>query len=98
MVNSFSRPLRISMGISAAKTMPEDVAKNLLQDEVHATLLTMGVPLKKIKVCDEVISVEFLKVKMMPEKEAFDYMVEKAKACFLKAGLEKSVINSLKFE
>jgi hypothetical protein len=86
------------MGISAVKKLPEDVAKNLLHDEVHTTLLAMGVPLKKIEVCDEVISDEFSKVKKMPEKEAFDYMVEKAKECFLKAGMEKSVIDSLKFE
>lgn len=98
MTHPFSRPLRISMGIAAAKIMPGDVAMNLLRDEVHSTFLAMGVPVEKITACDDVIISNFMKIKNMPDKQAFDYMVERAKECLVKVGVEEKVVASIRFE
>jgi hypothetical protein len=87
MAKPFSRPLRISMGITAAKEMPEDVAKNLLCDEVHSTLLAMGVPAAKVNGCDAELLAEIHRALKMPEKQAFQHMVYVSKKSLLKLGV-----------
>lgn len=86
------------MGIAAARKMPEDVAKNLLRDEVHSTLIALGVPLEKVKECDAEMLAEFPKVQKMTDKQAFARMVEVSKSCLLKLGVEKSLVDGLQFE
>jgi hypothetical protein len=94
----FHRPLRISMGLAAMKSMPEDVAKNLLRDEIHSTLLSMEVPLEKVEGCDDELLSSLLELKKIPEEKAFGLAVEKAKKCLLRLGVDPSVVSHLQFE
>jgi len=98
LARSFNRPLRISMGIAAVKKMPEDIARNLLRDEVHTTLLAMGVPMEKVKNYNDAFLAELPKIRKMPDKEAFEHMVDVSKKSLLGLGLEKSMVDRLRFE
>lgn len=86
------------MSISMIKGMPEDLARNLLRDELHSALVAMGVPLEKIRASDIDLYHEISKYRAMPEAEAFQRIVGEVKGYLLGLGVEKSILDGLLFE